>query len=94
MASTETDVPKELDAATSDAPQETVDSLADSLANVDIQQDNTEEKDDRPPRDLHVYSHFQLLWLSKSPLVSPPDSMPALKDWFGCVVCNVYFISS
>ncbi|KAF8269371.1 hypothetical protein EI94DRAFT_1778339 [Lactarius quietus] len=29
------------------------------------------------------YSQSQILWLYKSPLVSPPNGMPPLKDWFG-----------
>ncbi|KAH9025867.1 hypothetical protein EDB85DRAFT_2177740 [Lactarius pseudohatsudake] len=29
------------------------------------------------------YTQSQILWLSKSPLVSPPNGMPPLKDWFG-----------
>jgi len=32
------------------------------------------------------YSRRALVALSKSPLVAPPPGMPALKDWFGCVV--------
>jgi hypothetical protein len=29
------------------------------------------------------YSQSQILWLYRSPLVSPPNGMPSLKDWFG-----------
>ncbi|KAH9175419.1 hypothetical protein EDB89DRAFT_2066762 [Lactarius sanguifluus] len=29
------------------------------------------------------YSQSQILWLYRSPLVSPPNGMPPLKDWFG-----------
>lgn len=30
-----------------------------------------------------VYTRPQLVHLSKSPLVAPPQGMPDLKDWFG-----------
>ena len=41
----------------------------------------------RPPhtRPRVIYSRADLLTLSKSPLVKPPDAMPSLKDWYGCV---------
>jgi zinc finger CCCH domain-containing protein 13 len=89
MASIEIDVPKEFDLTTSDPSHGTVDSLANTLANVDIQEDKTQEKDIQPPRDLHVYTNLELLLLSKSSLVKAPDDMPALKDWFGCaLICE------
>lgn len=37
-------------------------------------------------RPFRRYSRRALVALSKSPLVAPPPGMPALKDWFGCVV--------
>lgn len=37
-------------------------------------------------RPFRRYSRRTLVALSKSPLVAPPSGMPALKDWFGCVV--------
>lgn len=36
-----------------------------------------------PPRPLRKYSRKQLVRLSASPLVKPPDNMPELKVWFG-----------
>lgn len=41
---------------------------------------------DRPFR---RYSRRTLVALSKSPLVVIPAGMPALKDWFGCVECDI-----
>ena len=32
------------------------------------------------------YTLHDLLRLQKSPLIAPPDGMPALKDWFGCAL--------
>jgi hypothetical protein len=37
-------------------------------------------------RPFRRYSRRALVALAKSPLVAPPPGMPALKDWFGCVV--------
>ena len=37
-------------------------------------------------RPFRRYSRRTLVALAKSPLVAPPPGMPALKDWFGCVV--------
>ncbi|KAH9968905.1 hypothetical protein BC827DRAFT_1372876 [Russula dissimulans] len=36
-----------------------------------------------PIRPFVSYTQAQVLFLSKSPLVSPPQGMPVLKDWFG-----------
>ena len=72
-------------AATKSQQGSAVDSLANALANVEIQEDeHSEEKVEQSPRELHIYSNPQLLLLSKSPLVKAPDGMPPLKDWFGC----------
>ena len=88
MATTEAHVSNEPNAAAINHQQSTaVDTLADSLANVEIQEDKSfDEKVEQSPRELRVYTHPQLLWLSKSPLVKPPDGMPPLKDWFGYVL--------
>lgn len=88
MAATVVDGSKGSSAAAAGAPPAApVDALADSLANVDIQ-DRSDKKPEHPPRELHVYTHAQLLWISESPLVKPPDGMPALKDWFGyALIC-------
>lgn len=53
---------------------------------VDLDNKNTE----KPHRPLFIYPRPQMLKLSKSPLVKPPDGMPALKDWFGCVCHHTY----
>lgn len=88
MAVTEANTSKELNASATDAEQgTTVDSLASSLANVEIQEDkSSDEKVEQLTRERHVYSPSQLLRLAKSPLVKPPDGMPPLKDWFGYVL--------
>jgi hypothetical protein len=36
------------------------------------------------------YTQSQILWLYKSPLVSTPNGMPPLKDWFGYVCSFIY----
>ncbi len=36
------------------------------------------------------YTQSQILWLYKSPLVSPPNGMPPLKDWFGYASSFMY----
>lgn len=36
-----------------------------------------------PPRPLYIYSRDDMLKICQSPLVKPPEGMPALKDWFG-----------
>lgn len=36
-----------------------------------------------PPRPLHIYTRADMLKIHQSPLVKPPEGMPALKDWFG-----------
>ncbi|KAF5311761.1 hypothetical protein D9619_003016 [Psilocybe cf. subviscida] len=41
------------------------------------------DKPPSPPRPLRKYSRKQLVRLSASPLVKPPDNMPELKVWFG-----------
>ena len=39
----------------------------------------------QPTRTLVIYPRSHALKLYKSPLVKPPNGMPALKDWFGYV---------
>lgn len=70
--------------------QNTVDKLEEALAKTDLQENDgpastDEEKVEQSPRPLHVYKRHELLFLSKSPLVKPPDDLPPLKDWFGYV---------
>lgn len=36
------------------------------------------------------YTQSQILRLYKSPLVSPPNGMPSLKDWFGYAYSTIY----
>ncbi|EMD41793.1 hypothetical protein CERSUDRAFT_110356 [Gelatoporia subvermispora B] len=64
------------------------DSLVDDVAKLTIENakspgKTTTHEPNAPVRPLRVYSRGQLLALYKSPLVQPPDDMPALKDWFG-----------
>ena len=40
------------------------------------------------------YSQSQILCLYKSPLVSPPNGMPSLKDWFGYASSFMHFVIS
>ena len=74
-----------------------VEDVAKAVANVSLQDEPvTDDKKtaETSPRPLYVYTRYELLHLSKSTMVIVPTDMPLLKDWFGCVVCNVYFISS
>src|SRR5258708_1424234 len=56
---------------------------------------DTASSDDSPPpfRPFLSYTHAQILFLYKSPLVSPPKGMPLLKDWFGYVIPYIPFSS-
>lgn len=49
--------------------------------NADTTLDN--EPTHTPPRALHIYTRSDMLKICQSPLVKPPEGMPALKDWFG-----------
>ena len=72
--------------------QETVDSVAKAVADLSIQ-DSSKAPDSsqalKAPESKHNakpiirWPRPYLLRLSKSPLVKPPDDMPAFKDWFG-----------
>jgi hypothetical protein len=46
-----------------------------------------------PLRPFVSYTHAQILFLYKSPLVSPPRGLPLLKDWFGYVIPYIPFLS-
>lgn len=65
-----------------------VENLASAVANVGLQ-DTTppalplDKTHDDPQRPMIVYTRAQLLYLHNSPLVKPPEGMPAFKDWFG-----------
>lgn len=72
--------------------QSTVDKLGEALAKTELQEDDsslatTEQVAAQSARPLHVYKRPELLFLSKSPLVKPPDGLPPLKEWFGYVLC-------
>ena len=77
-----------------------VDNLSDAVSNVSLRPDQTssqspESATDSVAKDTNetysrpfvIYSRSHLLFLHKSPLVCPPTGMPALKDWFGFVLC-------
>lgn len=60
--------------------------IVDSLEKVQLQAPQTSEANAPDPiRPFIVYTRPEALHISKSPLVKPPDGMPALKDWFGYV---------
>ena len=88
MATVDPDVrsPDALSPSTSE--KSAVDSLVDAMTSVTLEHANPEDvrKDKTsnfPPRPLKVYGRHDILLLSKSPLVKPPQGMPALKEWFG-----------
>jgi hypothetical protein len=74
---------------TKSSPNNGPDGLSDSISKINL--DGNGEGDDtlpkqtieQPTRRLVIYQRPQTLKLSKSPLVKPPEGMPALKDWFG-----------
>ena len=57
---------------------------------------DTTSSDDSPPpfRPFILYTQAQILFLYKSPLVSPPQGMPLLKDWFGYAIPSIPLVSS
>lgn len=77
-----------------------IDNLSDAVAKVSLQPDNSSSQSpesvtdtsNKDNNDIHIrpfvmYSRHHLLLLHKSPLVCTPTGMPALKDWFGFVLC-------
>jgi len=56
---------------------------------------DTASSGDSPPplRPFVSYTHTQILFLCKSPLVFPPKGMPLLKDWFGYAIQYIPFLS-
>jgi hypothetical protein len=56
---------------------------------------DTASSNDSPPpfRPFVSYTHAQILFLYKSPLISPPEGMPLLKDWFGYAIPYIPFLS-
>ncbi|THH20224.1 hypothetical protein EW146_g1089 [Bondarzewia mesenterica] len=76
------------DSSSPDTGDDAVDKVVDAIEKVSIQ---TEQHPHEPPQDSSSepirpfirYDRALVLALHKSPLVKPPDGMPALKDWFG-----------
>jgi hypothetical protein len=52
---------------------------------TDSAADSTTASAELSARPAYVYTRPQLVFLHKSPLVTTPTGMPALKDWFGYV---------
>lgn len=71
------------------------DVLLSAMQNVSLSGTDTASSDDSPPpiRPFVSYTHAQILFLYKSPLVSPPQGMPLLKDWFGYAIPYIPFLS-
>ena len=74
------------------------DALLTAMQNVTLSPSSgtdTASSDDSPPplRPFVLYTHAQILFLYKSPLVSPPPGMPLLKDWFGYAFPKIPFLS-
>ncbi|KAI0068467.1 hypothetical protein BV25DRAFT_1987241, partial [Artomyces pyxidatus] len=78
------------DSQSSGAGDGAVDKVADALQKASLQSGSHPDegdalKDGSPasPRPFRSYTQAEVLFLRKSPLVRPPQGMPALKDWFG-----------
>ena len=74
------------------------DALLTAMQNVTLSPSpdtDSASSDDSPPplRPFASYTHAQILFLYKSPLVSPPQGMPLLKDWFGYAIPYIPFLS-
>ena len=90
MATIEKSTNKSQQPSAAPSEQNAVEKLGEALEKTELQEDDSSlaanvQDDERPSRPLHVYKRPELLFLSKSPLVEPPDGMPPLKDWFGYV---------
>lgn len=67
-------------------------SIVDAMEKAQLQApQSSEETLPDPSRPFILYTRSQALLLSKSPLVKPPDGMPALKEWFGYVMTFLVF---
>ncbi|KAI0778094.1 hypothetical protein BD413DRAFT_683932 [Trametes elegans] len=84
------DVDSSLQTSTPEPPPSTgeaLDSVVEAVAKASLQDevavDVGQKTTETPTRPLRVYSRHDILQLSKSPLVTLPEGMPALKDWFG-----------
>ncbi|KAF9821948.1 hypothetical protein IEO21_00378 [Rhodonia placenta] len=67
-------------------PHPALESLVHATAEVtlqDVDTPNSTANESTSSRLPAVYNRAQILSLRRSPLVKPPDGMPALKDWFG-----------
>jgi hypothetical protein len=86
----------DMDPESADQPQKSLQNneanadIVDSMSKFILANDHQETRDtpdnkntEQPTRRLAVYKRPQMLRLSKSPLVKPPEGMPPLKDWFG-----------
>lgn len=74
------------------------DGLLTAMQNVTLSSspgtDTASSSDSPPPlRPFVSYTHAQILFLYHSPLVSPPQGMPLLKDWFGYAIPYLPFLS-
>lgn len=73
-----------------------IDNMTDTLSKVQMDDENddpfTSKSPNHTPRKLVIYPRPHLLMLHKSPLVKPPEDMPALKDWFGYVLRHMSHI--
>ena len=91
MASQDIDVSASSLTSESNAPTNAnaVDDVVEAVAKVSLQDEVAADVNDKttgsPPRPLRVYTRYEVLHLSRSPLVGLPQGMPAFKDWFGCV---------
>ena len=82
--------------STQNAPN--IDILAESLQKSGLQGDSEDTQavaQAEPPdfRPRIVYTRKQLVLLSQSPLVKPPDGMPEFKAWFGLVFALLALLS-
>ncbi|OJT11833.1 hypothetical protein TRAPUB_11628 [Trametes pubescens] len=88
MATHETDSSLETATTTpSLAPVDPVDPVVEAVAKASLQDevaaDVQQQTSDTPARPLRVYARYDILQLSKSPLIELPEGMPPFKEWFG-----------
>lgn len=71
------------------APGDAVDAVVEAVAKASLQDevaaDVQQKTSDTPARPLRVYARYDILQLSKSPLIELPEGMPTFKEWFGYV---------
>ncbi|KII93485.1 hypothetical protein PLICRDRAFT_35702 [Plicaturopsis crispa FD-325 SS-3] len=85
MALTESDASKQTPSPAVDGPASAVEDIAlqDDAPSSSRNPSSDTPKTENSSRPLYIYTRAQALYLHKSPLVKPPEGMPALKDWFG-----------